>query len=141
MVLAIIIAIMIVPAHLALGNSGIVYVTGESVGFYGSNDYATIKINSDGSMEWILRYDAAFDKPLDVVTDGLGHVYVTGYTMNDYDAYAVCTTIKYTDNSATGIEQDQFTLPDNFFLEQNYPNPFNPSTTIQFPVADIQFVN
>lgn len=32
-------------------------------------------------------------------------------------------------------------LPTEFSLGQNYPNPFNPSTTIEFSIAEVSFVN
>ena len=36
---------------------------------------------------------------------------------------------------ATGIDENENSLPQNLKLGQNYPNPFNPSTTIQFSLS------
>lgn len=36
--------------------------------------------------------------------------------------------------SATGVQNDENTVPVKFALEQNYPNPFNPSTSIKFSI-------
>jgi hypothetical protein len=39
----------------------------------------------------------------------------------------------------SGVENEN-DLVNNFSLEQNYPNPFNPSTSIQYTIANRQFV-
>ena len=114
----------------ALGDNGNIYVTGVSTGYSNTRDYVTIKINPEGYREWTMRYDAGYDQPADVVTDGLGHIYVTGDSVFDYDTEILCTTIKYTDPSATTIEYISSIIPGFFQLKQNYPNPFNPVTAI-----------
>jgi uncharacterized delta-60 repeat protein len=81
----------------AVDNSGDVYVTGTSIGDVGYYDYATVKYNSSGQRQWVARYDGPghdSDEATTIVTDGLGNVYVTGYSSGsgfDFD-YA---TIKY----------------------------------------------
>jgi len=44
--------------------------------------------------------------------------------------------VYYTSNlgSITGIENENNTLPANYFLAQNYPNPFNPTTKIIYQI-------
>lgn len=87
----------------ALGN---VYVTGYSIGsdiWYGY-DYATVKYNWNGVEQWVARYDGLGswnEVAVDVAVDGLGSVYVTGYsegigTKKDF------ATIKY---SPDGIQE------------------------------------
>jgi uncharacterized delta-60 repeat protein len=127
-------------AAIAIGSNGYTYVVGRSEGYFESDDYVTVCINSEGYMEYVLRYDDGSDTPVDVVTDGLGHIYVTGYNIYDYGSEVLCTTIKYTDNSATDIKTDTDVLPDFFTLEQNYPNPFNPNTRIKFSIPKTSFI-
>jgi uncharacterized delta-60 repeat protein len=82
---------------IALDNLENVYVTGASVGSGGAYDYATIKYNSAGEEQWIIRYDgpaSSYDLARGVAVDALGDVYVTGNSFGsgmDSD-YA---TIKY----------------------------------------------
>ena len=82
--------------------SGNVYVTGQSRGAGGNDDYATVKYLSNGTEDWVERYDAeaALDDAKDVVVDGSGNIYVTGQSRmaaskNDY------ATIKYTPSKGT----------------------------------------
>ncbi len=68
---------------LASDNSGNIYVTGYSTGIGTDFDYATIKYNSAGVLQWVSRYDGpgnSSDEPVSVVTDISGNVYVTGYS-------------------------------------------------------------
>jgi len=34
--------------------------------------------------------------------------------------------------TSTAIDDDQYSIPQEFILKQNYPNPFNPETTIEY---------
>ncbi|HJY63500.1 MAG TPA: SBBP repeat-containing protein, partial [Ignavibacteria bacterium] len=90
---------------IAVDGSGNVYVTGESGGGSGGSglpyqDYATIKYNSSGVLQWIKRYNGSSngnDVARQLKIDVSGNVYVTGKCVqtssnNDY------ATIKY--NSA-----------------------------------------
>ncbi len=36
--------------------------------------------------------------------------------------------------SATGVEDENYFVPDKYMLYQSYPNPFNPSTTIKYSI-------
>jgi uncharacterized delta-60 repeat protein len=85
---------------IAVDNNGNVYVTGYSLGQGTSDDYATIKYNSNGQELWVARYNGPgndFDVATAIAVDNNGNVYVTGYSKGqgtDYD-YA---TIKYNSN-------------------------------------------
>ncbi len=84
-------------SDLAVDGSGNVYITGYSTGSGTDYDYATIKYDGDGSEQWVTRYNGPGnyeDRPGGLAVDGLGNVYITGYSTGsgtDYD-YA---TIKY----------------------------------------------
>jgi len=84
-------------------GAGNVYVTGYSDSPSDGYDYATIKYNSVGSVDWIDRYDGPGsddDKANGLAVDGSGNVYVTGSStglINGTNYF----TIKY--NSTGGI--------------------------------------
>ena len=65
---------------LVLDQSSNVYVTGYSSG-ESSDDYATIKYNSDGNQLWVARYDSPasdWDQARAIAMDESGAIYVTG---------------------------------------------------------------
>ncbi|HEX6432070.1 MAG TPA: SBBP repeat-containing protein [Niastella sp.] len=86
---------------LVVDVAGNVYITGLSFGS-DSYDYATIKYNTAGVQQWVVRYNSSadifnsFDDARDIAIDASGNVYVTGESQSDY------TTIKY---NAAGVEQ------------------------------------
>jgi hypothetical protein len=69
-------------AHaVAADDLGNVYVTGESDGGTSLMDYATIKYNFSGDIEWVTRYDGPDsddDEAFDIVLDIYDNVYVVG---------------------------------------------------------------
>jgi uncharacterized delta-60 repeat protein len=90
-------------AAIVVDGSGNVYVTGSSYGSGFSQDYATIKYNTVGQEQWVVRYDgpaSGDDEATAMAIDGSGNVYVAGYSYGSvgYD-YA---TIKY---NSTGQQQ------------------------------------
>jgi len=93
---------------IALDSLGNVYVTGYSIGLETDNDYATIKYNSAGVEQWVVRYNGPGnyrDYAYAMVIDSSDNICITGFSDGDpgtssynYD-YA---TIKY---NSSGIQQ------------------------------------
>lgn len=92
-------------AHaIAVDNAGNVYVTGKSLGSGTDYDYATVKYDSLGVEQWVVRYNGpgnSSDGANALVLDNAGNVYVTGRsigsgTQGDY------ATVKY---NSLGVEQ------------------------------------
>src|SRR5262249_18403070 len=80
---------------IAIDTAGNVYVTGESFGLGTDNDYATVKYDSSGQEQWVVRYNGprnGSDEADAIAVDAAGNVYVTGESVGGYYDY---TTIKY----------------------------------------------
>ncbi|MBN2463579.1 MAG: SBBP repeat-containing protein [Dehalococcoidia bacterium] len=85
---------------IAIDSSDNVYVCGYSVGGDTGWDCVTVKYNSAGNELWVARYngpDNADDCVHAITVDGLGNVYVTGFTGfgTDSDSGEDYVTIKY----------------------------------------------
>jgi uncharacterized delta-60 repeat protein len=117
---------------IAVGNSGSVYVTGESV-YTAGYDYATIKYSSSGVQQWITRYNGPAnndDKASTLVIDNLENIYVTGSSLNiPSGTNTDCVTVKY---DSSGVQQwlQTYNGPANgndyghFIAIDNYMNVF-----------------
>lgn len=89
-----------VPRAITIDTFGNVYVTGYSYGDGTGYDYTTIKYDSDGTEQWVVRYNGpgnGNDLAFAIAVDDMGNVYVTGecYDINSRLDY---TTIKYDGN-------------------------------------------
>lgn len=88
---------------ITVDDNGNVYVTGSSIGNETANDYATIKYDADGNLQWVQRYNGLvnrLDRADAVVVDDKGYVYVTGMTTtfwsdDEDDVDTDMATIKY----------------------------------------------
>jgi len=89
-------------SKIVIDASGNCYVTGFGVGSGTGKDIITLKYNSTGSLQWAQRYSGNYeDAGIDIIVNGSGTVYVTGYTFttltnSDY------ISIKYNSN---GVQQ------------------------------------
>ncbi|MCK4512081.1 hypothetical protein KAW64_10100, partial [bacterium] len=69
------------PYRIALGGDGCISVTGQSDGDGTGVDYATVKYDADGNVQWTRRYDGegnGYDCGWAIAADGDGNVIVTG---------------------------------------------------------------
>ena len=79
---------------MVIDASGNIYITGNSRGNKGHDDYATIKYDSSGNQLWVARYDDGSATAL--ALDSAGNVYVTGFSRANDDLHYA--TVKYDSN-------------------------------------------
>lgn len=93
-----------IAEDIAIDQSGNVILTGQSRnGSVTDYDYATVKYDSSGNLQWVRRYDGPIssdDYARGVVTDGSGNIYVTG-SSNGVNVNRDFFTIKYAPNGDT----------------------------------------
>jgi hypothetical protein len=109
-----------------------VYVTGYSLDPNTSEDYATLKYNTDGDLVWTEKYNGPAnegDIANTLAVDASNNVYVSGFSYEGASAIDYIT-VKY--SQTVGINPSYNELASGFELQQNYPNPFNPVTSIGF---------
>ncbi len=66
---------------IAVDDQGYVYVTGQSLGPAGNDDFLTVKYHPNGDTAWTRKYNSpgnSRDMPWDIAVDAIGNVYVTG---------------------------------------------------------------
>ena len=82
---------------MAVDKYGNVYATGGSIGVGTEWDFATVKYNSAGILQWIARYDGplhSWDVAAAIAVDDSGNFFVAG-TSVDLGSISVLATIKY----------------------------------------------
>lgn len=85
-------------------NTGNVYVAGESYSFSSSYDFVTLKYNSAGIQQWVVRFDGTAhsdDAMKKIAIDRFGNVIISGKS-SGIDSKSDFATIKY---NSDGVQQ------------------------------------
>ncbi|MDY0083803.1 MAG: SBBP repeat-containing protein [Ignavibacteriaceae bacterium] len=125
---------------IVVDDFGNVYVTGSSMGIGTSFDYATVKYNSAGEEQWVMRYNKAngADEAVAIDLDSQGNVYITGYSCSGFPiTTADFATIKYLD-SIVPVELTSFS---GIVMENNVILNWATSTELNNKGFEVQKIN
>ena len=88
-----------ISTSISVNNTGEVFITGFSRGINSTYDYTTIKYNSTGDQQWVVRYNGTGNKsdvPSDMALDNSGNIVITGVTNSDVSGnQSDYATVKY----------------------------------------------
>ncbi|MEW6195013.1 MAG: SBBP repeat-containing protein [Bacteroidota bacterium] len=107
-------------AFLKVDNSGNVYISGRSTGPQNAPDYTTIKYNSDGTQQWLTRYNGTandLDEINSIVMDEDANIYLTGASKGSGSAARDYATVKY---NSDGVEQWSIRYDGGFTHDEAY---------------------
>jgi len=134
-----------------IGGATIVWTDGRSGGVPVNYDIYAQRINAGGTVLWttngVAVSTAALSQELPlIINDGNNGTIITWQDSRNFattgpDIFAQRVRSDGTLGGATGVDDDDHSLPTTFTLEQNYPNPFNPATTISFGLPSTIFVS
>lgn len=77
---------------IAVDGAGRVFVTGDSEGAFGHDDFATLAYDADGTRLWVSRFDGTgedFDAAYAITADGAGNLVVVGESAGSGSDYLV----------------------------------------------------
>jgi len=106
------------PTKLFVDEDDNIYVTGYSYGGVSGEDWATLKYDVNGNLQWEKRYIGTTDgndRPSSIAVDSAGGVYVVGYSDN-FPNFNDMTTVKY-NSAGTQLWINKFNGPINYHDE------------------------
>lgn len=101
---------------LAMDANANVYLVGISEGLGTGDDFVTMKVDTNGVLQWVRRYDGAYsrdDGPWDVAVSSAGLVVVTGFSGNRYLDSTAATVAYDTSGALQWIQR--YDLSNDYF--------------------------
>lgn len=123
---------------ITLDTDANVYVTGLSTGVGSFTDYATIKYNSSGALQWVHRYNGPAnnqDQACAIAYDSTGYICITG-TSNGVTTGSDYATLKLGLNAITQETENYKLKINNLYI---FPNPAKSIVHVQSPLNIFEY--
>jgi hypothetical protein len=109
------------------------------IGVSGSNEVITngpvpSRSRKDVELKWVVPNNLPSYPRIYVVLDHDNSI--TEIHEDNNKGYAILGS-----TSVTGVEDEDYILPEDYILYQSYPNPFNPTTTIKYSIPNSDVVS